>query len=351
MLARFVPIVRTFITVTAGVARMDPRRYFTYSLMGGVAWAAGVTVLGYFLGQFAFVRENIDLILMLIVLISVMPIVIEVLRSRRKNRSAGPATAGAPADVTGGASDLTQPISMPRDGGAPTGPGRDGAPTTGSPDATETAWITPVGAHDPAPGGAPQHAPRNARQSADGGSAGSRRTVPRRRTVAAPGRSRGRPVPPRPADPRPPVALPGPGRVAHVRPSGDGLPVAVALRAGRRAPVGRSTTSHQARVPDLRGSAVACPAPTRPPRTGFGVLARDMSRARAPVTRATWAPAIEPGPGTYQASVRSACWRIQACMATPAATPTLIERVEPNWAIDTAASAAARAASDRPGPS
>jgi membrane-associated protein len=84
VLARFVPIVRTFITVMAGVGRMDARRYFTYSVIGGVVWAAGVTVLGFWLGQFAFVRENIEPVLILIVGISVLPIVVELLRARRK---------------------------------------------------------------------------------------------------------------------------------------------------------------------------------------------------------------------------------------------------------------------------
>ncbi|OZM82830.1 DedA family protein [Pseudonocardia sp. MH-G8] len=83
VLARFVPIVRTFITVMAGVGRMDARRYFTYSLLGGVVWAAGVTVLGFWLGQFAFVRENIEMMLILIVALSLLPIVIELVRARR----------------------------------------------------------------------------------------------------------------------------------------------------------------------------------------------------------------------------------------------------------------------------
>ncbi|MGH3586357.1 MAG: DedA family protein, partial [Pseudonocardia sp.] len=76
VLARFVPIVRTFITVMAGVGRMPAQRYFTYSLIGGVAWAAGVTVLGFWLGQFEFVRENIELMLILIVALSLLPIVV-----------------------------------------------------------------------------------------------------------------------------------------------------------------------------------------------------------------------------------------------------------------------------------
>lgn len=88
VLARFVPIVRTFITAIAGVGRMDPRKYFTYSAIGGVLWAAGVTVLGYFLGQIPFVHKNIEAILVLIVAISVIPIVIEVVKARRERRAA-----------------------------------------------------------------------------------------------------------------------------------------------------------------------------------------------------------------------------------------------------------------------
>jgi membrane-associated protein len=83
VLARFVPIVRTFITVMAGVGRMEPKRYLTYSLIGGVGWAAGVTVLGFWLGQFEFVRSNIELMLILIVLLSVLPIIVEIVRARR----------------------------------------------------------------------------------------------------------------------------------------------------------------------------------------------------------------------------------------------------------------------------
>ncbi|GAA1251395.1 hypothetical protein GCM10009609_13420 [Pseudonocardia aurantiaca] len=83
VMARFVPIVRTFITVMAGVGRMEPKRYFTYSVIGGVAWAAGVTLLGFWLGQFEFVRNNIELMLILIVGLSVLPIIIEIVRARR----------------------------------------------------------------------------------------------------------------------------------------------------------------------------------------------------------------------------------------------------------------------------
>ena len=86
VLARFVPIVRTFITAMAGVGRMDARKYFTYSAIGGTLWAAGVTVLGYYLGQISFVHDNIELMLILIVLISVIPIVVEVIKARRQGK-------------------------------------------------------------------------------------------------------------------------------------------------------------------------------------------------------------------------------------------------------------------------
>ena len=82
VLARFVPIVRTFITVMAGVGQMGFRRFMTYSIIGGVLWATGVTVLGFYLGQIDFVRQNIEAMLLLIVLISVLPIGVEFLRAR-----------------------------------------------------------------------------------------------------------------------------------------------------------------------------------------------------------------------------------------------------------------------------
>ena len=86
ILARFVPIVRTFITVTAGVGRMDRRKFFGYSAIGAVLWATGITVLGYFLGSVPFIAANLEVILLLIVLVSVLPAIVEVLRARSKKR-------------------------------------------------------------------------------------------------------------------------------------------------------------------------------------------------------------------------------------------------------------------------
>ena len=86
VLGRFVPIVRTFITVMAGVGRMDAKRFFTFSAIGGVVWAAGVTLLGAALGQIQFVRDNIELMLILVVLVSVLPIAFEVIKARREKK-------------------------------------------------------------------------------------------------------------------------------------------------------------------------------------------------------------------------------------------------------------------------
>lgn len=87
VLARFVPIVRTFITAIAGVGRMDPRTYFTYSMVGGVAWATGVTLLGFWLGRIPFVKENIEAMLIGIVVVSVLPIGYEYLKARRRTKA------------------------------------------------------------------------------------------------------------------------------------------------------------------------------------------------------------------------------------------------------------------------
>lgn len=86
VLARFVPIVRTFITAMAGVGRMDPRRYFVYSAIGGVLWATGVTILGALLGKVQFIKDNLEAMAILIVLLSIIPIAIEMLRSRRAKK-------------------------------------------------------------------------------------------------------------------------------------------------------------------------------------------------------------------------------------------------------------------------
>ncbi|MCS0639020.1 VTT domain-containing protein [Streptomyces sp. LP05-1] len=94
ILARFVPIVRTFTPIIAGVSRMNYRSFIVFNVIGGLIWGVGVTVLGASLGKVEFVHKNIELILILIVLISVVPIVIEYLRARSQGKKA----AGADSD-------------------------------------------------------------------------------------------------------------------------------------------------------------------------------------------------------------------------------------------------------------
>jgi membrane-associated protein len=76
VIARFVPIVRTFAPVCAGVSRMDRRVFTTYNVLGAILWGAGVTLLGYYLGQFDVVADNLEVMILCIVGISVLPIVV-----------------------------------------------------------------------------------------------------------------------------------------------------------------------------------------------------------------------------------------------------------------------------------
>ncbi|MBW1599990.1 DedA family protein [Streptomyces sp. JJ38] len=103
VLARFVPIVRTFTPIIAGVSRMNYRTFVTFNVVGGVLWGAGVTVLGAMLGQIAFVRDNIEPILLGIVFLSVIPIIVELWRARRENGRAAAGAASAAAAGTASA--------------------------------------------------------------------------------------------------------------------------------------------------------------------------------------------------------------------------------------------------------
>jgi membrane-associated protein len=100
LLGRFVPVVRTFITVMAGVGRMSARRYLIFSATGALLWAAGVTLLGAALGRFDVVRNNIEAILVLVVVISLVPVGVEAWQAHReKKTTARPAADGPRHDV------------------------------------------------------------------------------------------------------------------------------------------------------------------------------------------------------------------------------------------------------------
>jgi membrane-associated protein len=83
VLARFVPIVRTFAPVLAGVSGMHRSTYLKWNVLGGLLWGGLVTTAGYFLGQVDVVKNNIEIAIPLIVLLSLVPVGIEVVRHRR----------------------------------------------------------------------------------------------------------------------------------------------------------------------------------------------------------------------------------------------------------------------------
>lgn len=87
VLARFVPIVRTFAPIVAGVSNMKYRTFVTFNVIGGALWAIGVTLLGYFLGQIEVIEKNIELAAIVVVGISVIPIAVELLKARREKQS------------------------------------------------------------------------------------------------------------------------------------------------------------------------------------------------------------------------------------------------------------------------
>lgn len=92
ILARFVPIIRTFVPVIVGVAEYDRKKFFLFNVIGGVLWGGGVTLLGYILGdRVPWVSKNLDLIFIVIVLVSVLPILIEGIRGYLDKRKSGQA--------------------------------------------------------------------------------------------------------------------------------------------------------------------------------------------------------------------------------------------------------------------
>jgi membrane-associated protein len=84
ILAHFVPIMRTFIPVSAGIAKLEWPKFTRYNVVGIAGWAVGVTLLGAALGSNTWVRANLELVLVAFVVISFIPIALEVLRNWRK---------------------------------------------------------------------------------------------------------------------------------------------------------------------------------------------------------------------------------------------------------------------------
>lgn len=86
--ARFMPIIRTFAPFVAGVGQMSYSRFLSFNIFGGIGWVVGLTTLGYLVGGIPFVQKYFDKVILGIILLSVLPIAIEALRSRAKKTPA-----------------------------------------------------------------------------------------------------------------------------------------------------------------------------------------------------------------------------------------------------------------------
>jgi membrane-associated protein len=86
ILARFMPVVRTFAPVVAGMGGMDYRRFVSFNVIGGFLWVVSMTLIGYFLGHFAWVRKNIELVILVVVFLSILPGIIAFAREKMKKR-------------------------------------------------------------------------------------------------------------------------------------------------------------------------------------------------------------------------------------------------------------------------
>ena len=84
VLARFVPFVRTFIPLAAGIAHYDVKEFIKWNLVGALLWGAGLTYLGSLLGNITFVRENIEVLAIIIVFVSLLPMFIEIIINKHK---------------------------------------------------------------------------------------------------------------------------------------------------------------------------------------------------------------------------------------------------------------------------
>jgi membrane-associated protein len=88
ILARFVPIIRTFAPFVAGVGTMKYRRFIAFNVVGGIVWVAIFISLGYFFGNIPFVKKNFELVIFAIIFISFIPPVLEVIKARREAKEA-----------------------------------------------------------------------------------------------------------------------------------------------------------------------------------------------------------------------------------------------------------------------
>ena len=101
VLARFVPIVRTFAPTVAGAAGMEYRQFLLYNIVGGIGWVCLMLVLGFFLGQIPFVQNNLEKAVLLIVFLSILPMILHAIKERKAKKSVNAPDGRTKEDVLG----------------------------------------------------------------------------------------------------------------------------------------------------------------------------------------------------------------------------------------------------------
>ena len=86
IIARFVPIVRTFAPFVAGIGEMSYAKFIKFNIIGGVSWVLGLTLMGYFCGNLSIVQENFEIVIFGIIGLSILPMIIEIILAKRKAR-------------------------------------------------------------------------------------------------------------------------------------------------------------------------------------------------------------------------------------------------------------------------
>lgn len=83
-MCRFMPFLRTYVPFVAGMAGMEWKRFFPWSILGGLGWVVGCTMAGYFFGNIPFIKQHFELVILTIITVSAMPVVLEYIKSKRE---------------------------------------------------------------------------------------------------------------------------------------------------------------------------------------------------------------------------------------------------------------------------
>ncbi len=82
VVARFVPLVRTLAPFIAGISKMHYTSFLKYNIIGGILWVSLITLIGFFLGSFSFVKNNFETVILIIIIVSILPVIFEIIKER-----------------------------------------------------------------------------------------------------------------------------------------------------------------------------------------------------------------------------------------------------------------------------